>query len=136
MANYELFFPKIVTNEGKSITKTANDIGGFTVVGVAQHANPSWIGFKYCEQNNLKAGDSVPQELMEMVHTFYKEQYWDRVLGDTIINQQTAEDLCDSAINMGVHEAVILSQRVLGLQETGVMTATTLNVLNANNNYA
>ena len=50
---------------------------------------------------------------------FYKVEYWDKFSGDEIRPQDVANELFDTAVNMGTHRAVLFLQ-------------TGLNVLNRN----
>lgn len=60
----------------------------------------------------------------------YQINYWNEIKGDDIIHQEVADQLYDSAVNMGVNTAIMLIQRALGLHETKMMDSVTLMKIN------
>ncbi len=46
---------------------------------------------------------------------FYKQSYWDRFLGDDVPDQAVANELYDTAVNMGVRRGVRFLQAALNL---------------------
>ncbi|MEO9145073.1 MAG: glycosyl hydrolase 108 family protein [Ginsengibacter sp.] len=60
----------------------------------------------------------------------FKNNYWDPFWGDKINSQEIANDLYDSAVNMGTGTAIILEKRNKGLQESTHMNIELLNSLN------
>lgn len=44
---------------------------------------------------------------------FYKENYWDKFLGDEINSQEIADEIFDTSVNMGVERAVKFLQKAL-----------------------
>jgi lysozyme family protein len=66
----------------------------------------------------------------ETAKSIYKKNYWMIIRGDEILNQDSANDIYDTAVNMGCGAAIKLTQRSLGLPETGKMNVATLNKLN------
>jgi len=47
------------------------------------------------------------------VKAFYKENYWDKFLGDEINSQEIADEIFDTSVNMGVERAVKFLQKAL-----------------------
>jgi len=139
MANFEKALQLTLEKEG-FISNDSSDAGGFTAWGIAQKINPHWSGWAIITQN--KNRQDFPEclktnsMLIGMRNEFYRQEYWNKIKGDNIINQEVAEDTFDKSVNMGVKQAVILCQRTLGQEETGVMDTRTLNLLNEMNNYA
>lgn len=117
-----------------------DDTGGETLWGIARNADKKWQGWPIVD--SLRNEEGFPQcmkdheELLAMRDELYRTRYWDLIDGDDIINQEVANDLFDKAVNMGVHQAVVLCQRSLAIPETGKMNTSTMNVLNTNNPYA
>lgn len=100
-----------------------DDAGGETYKGVARRYHPGWSGWASIDQikqqaankrqlNKLLAGNA---ELQQQIQDFYKQQYWDRFQGDLIGDQELADELFDTAVNMGVHRAVSFLQEGLNL---------------------
>jgi lysozyme family protein len=50
---------------------------------------------------------------LETACAIYRKDYWDRIKGDLITDQQIAEKLCDMAVNFGTATAVMILQDVL-----------------------
>lgn len=66
----------------------------------------------------------------EIVLAIYKQNYWDKMRGDEIINQDIADSIYDSCVNMGCPEAIKLAQKAAKLKDTGKMDDITLNRIN------
>jgi len=134
MADFKLFFPKIIKNEG-FYSNDAADSGGETVYGLIRSSDKDWSGWKVVDNYKSKSGfpknlENVKEELKEMAFPFYKKKYWDKIRGDEILSQEIAESICDFGINAGQSQSLKLAQRSLGLPETGKMDDITLNKLN------
>lgn len=125
--------------------KTAINEGGFTLV---REDNGNWtsgsvgtgtlVGTNYGISAPVLAdylNRRITREDMEnlspdVAKKIYKRLYWDKIKGDEINNQDTANSIYDSAVNMGVGTAIKMAQRALRIKETGVMDIETLNKLN------
>lgn len=116
-----------------------NDTGGETLWGIARNKEKDWSGWEIVD--SLKSHNDFPSclkenvQLLHMRHDLYDRNYWKPIMGNDIINQEVANDLFDKAVNMGVHQAVILCQRSLDIPETGKMDSSTLNLLNIHNPF-
>jgi lysozyme family protein len=66
----------------------------------------------------------------DVAAVIYKHHYWDKIKGDEIMNQDEANMIYDTAVNMGVGTSIKIAQRTMGLHETGIMDAITLAELN------
>lgn len=66
----------------------------------------------------------------DVARMIYLKNYWSPIRGNEIRNQDEANMIYDSAVNMGVGTAIILTQRTLGLHKTGTMDNITLQKLN------
>lgn len=109
------------------------DRGGETYCGIARNFFPKWEGWKIVDSKKpLKHNAIIKDEtLNDLVHLFYKAEFWDKIKGDSIISQLKANQLYDMAVNAGVSNAIKLSQKTLGITESGKMDKITLEKLNA-----
>lgn len=133
MANFEEAFLKTEKHEGKNVwTKTAGDTGGETWSGISRVNNPKWEGWKLIDAVANKKQNQViaSPQLETLKRQLYKSNYWDVVWGDKLDNQKVANDLYDTAVNMGGATSIKLSERQFKLKETGKMSNELLNVLN------
>lgn len=134
MADFLIAFNRTEKNEGKDIwTKVDGDSGGETWSGISRKANPSWSGWKILDQiKNKKNGQKISTpELEERKQSLYRTNYWNPIWGDEIKNQKVANDLYDTAVNMGPSTSIKLSERQFGMKETGRMSDELLNKLNS-----
>lgn len=134
MADFLTAFNRTEKNEGKDIwTKVDGDSGGETWSGISRKANPSWSGWKILDQiKNKKNGQKISTpELEERKQSLYRTNYWNPIWGDEIKNQKVANDLYDTAVNMGPSTSIRLSERQFGMKETGRMSDELLNKLNS-----
>lgn len=102
MANFNDAIVKTLICEGGSkFTIVADDKGGATKFGISQKAYPS------LDIKNLTE---------KQARDIYKQNYWDRVRGDDIKSQVIANNIFDTAVNMGVRTAIRLVQIALDSQ--------------------
>lgn len=121
------------------------DRGGETFYGIARDKNPDWDGWPLIDtlkkySYNLK---NVSLSILTLrVREFYKDRYWDAILGYRIRNQRIANELFEQAINLGKRAAVKNLQESLNLLNRngkrweelvmdGIMGSKTLGVLHA-----
>ena len=134
MANFEISFNRTEKFEGKNVwTKISGDTGGETWSGISRKFNPNWEGWKIIDgipnKKNYQVIDSI--ELHKAKLALYRNNYWNPIWGDKINKQEVANDLYDTAVNMGVGTSIRLSERQFKLPETGKMTNILLNKLNS-----
>ncbi len=60
----------------------------------------------------------------------YKSQFWDRIKGDFISNQEVANIFFDGAVNHGVSRGTKMMQEALKVNQDGIVGAQTLNAIN------
>lgn len=65
-----------------------------------------------------------------MVREFYRTNYWDRIRGDEIVDQQIAETIFNFGVNAGVGLAIKLAQVVAGATPDGGIGPKTIELLN------
>jgi lysozyme family protein len=137
MADFHTALTPTLKAEGGYVNDP-QDNGGETYRGISRKNFPKWNGWAFVDTHKpLHTGQLIADgNIDSLVDAFYRSNFWNPIMGDDIINQDVANDLFDSSVNMGVHQAVILSQRSLGIPETGKMDSSTLNILNSQNSFA
>lgn len=116
MADFNQAIVKTLANEGGGkITDDPDDSGGLTKYGISQRAYP-----------NLDIRNLTEQQARDI----YKRDYWDRVQGDSIQSQQVAENLFDTAVNMGVKTASRMAQQAVGVSADGIIGPQSLTAIN------
>lgn len=106
MANFNQAFQITMGNEGGYANNPA-DPGGETWKGIARHYWPNWPGWTIVDQvmatnpSNINTALSANAQLQQLVLAFYKQNFWDTGKLDELNDQQTANQLFDSAVNMG-----------------------------------
>ncbi len=125
MANYEPAFEKMIHNEGGyTLHKVQGDRGGLTYAGITEKFYPDWEGW------DLVKHDPNNPKITGMVRAFYKKHYWDRILGDQIQSQNTAESIFDFGVNAGVGTSAKLAQLVVGASPDGIIGERTIAKIN------
>ena len=110
MAKFEKAFVITMGHEG-GYSNLKVDRGGETFRGISRRFFPSWVGWRIVDK--LKADYrqlAADSELKDLVQDFYKSEFWDRFVGDQIEDQDIANELFDTAVNLGVHKAVKILQ--------------------------
>lgn len=133
MADFLAAYKRTENFEGDNIyTKTPGDSGGETWSGISRVFNPKWLGWKILDTILNKKNNQVINnpELEELKLDFYRSNYWNPIWGDKISKQEVANDLYDTAVNMGVGTSIKLSERQFKLKETAIMSNTLLDKLN------
>ena len=116
----------MIRNEGGfKVVNVAGDRGGQTYAGISRNFNPQWEGWRFIDANDL--GSS---RLSELVRSFYKTQFWDKLAGDTLAKQAIAETIFDFAVNAGAGIAAKLAQLVVDVVPDGRIGPVTLAKLN------
>ena len=127
MAEYEPAYEKTILNEGGyKLHNVPGDTGGMTYAGITRKWNPSWLGWEIIDR-----GDMGNSQLTQMVRDFYKINFWDKVKGDDLARQETAETIFDFAVNTGLRVASKLAQLAVGATPDGAIGPITVQALNA-----
>jgi lysozyme family protein len=133
MANFETALQRVLQNEGGYVVDPS-DPGGETYKGVARKMNSTWKGWIEIDIAKKQPGFPGNMErntvLQEMIHDFYKINYWDRVGANTIENESVAFAIFDFAVNAGVGPSASLAQKVVGAKTDGVIGPVTVEALN------
>lgn len=133
MAQFKEAYNLTIANEGL-FGDDPSDLGGFTWKGVSQHENPDFEGWPIIMEAKDKPNfpDSLKSNatLETLVQEFYLHTFWTPLRGDEINSQDIANKLYDSAVNVGLHQAVKELQESINVPETEAMDNFTLNTLN------
>ena len=95
--------------------------------GIDRRFHPSWDGwpivdalkFAASDEQELQSTVSQNKKLGEKVRIWFKQNYWDRFSGDRVGNQEIAEELFESSLELGVGRAVNCLQKTLNLLQAG-----------------
>jgi lysozyme family protein len=116
MANFDSAYMKTMGFEG-GYGNDPDDVGGETYKGISRVYNPSWSGWKVIDakklQPNFPKNLNDDQELLASVKSFYKAGYWDVNLLDLVTDQDVAEEMFDTGVNLGVVKAAMFLQQSL-----------------------
>ena len=118
MADFKPALKKILQFEG-GYSNDPDDAGGETYKGISRRYHPDWRGWEKIdslkESHNFPGNCEADPNLEEKVGDHYRQFYWNRFLGDEISDQNIAEELFDTAVNLGVGRAVSFLQQGLNL---------------------
>lgn len=112
MADFKIAFDITNKNEG-TYSNDSLDNGGETYCGISRKNFPHWEGWIEIDEYKINVSNfpsclKLNEYLPEMIESFYKENFWDKIRGDEIPNQDLANQTYDMSVNSGVHEALKL----------------------------
>ncbi|MXV51281.1 hypothetical protein GS399_09900 [Pedobacter sp. HMF7647] len=115
MAEFENAYKITMTNEG-GYANNKLDKGGETYKGIARNFWPNWAGWPTIDRvkatsSNLNADLDSNDTLEQLVHSFYKRNFWDTENLDNIRSQELANQAFDIAVNMGTSIAAKFLQK-------------------------
>ena len=120
VADFEIAYGETELREGGYVNDPT-DRGGETCRGVARKFHPSWHGWPIVDQiksdhpdDFIHRIDEDPQ-LAELTKQFFRDRFWQPILGDEIPNQHVANKLFDTGVNQGVATSVRYLQDGLNL---------------------
>ena len=148
MADFKTAYEKTMKHEG-GWANDPDDSGGMTWKGIARNYHPNWDGWTIID--SIKMGKTESQfepllfassPLQIKVLEFYKKEFWDVIKLDKVTNQDIANELFDTGVNMHHSVAAEFLQRSLNatnrngkdypdIDEDGEIGPQTLGVLNA-----
>ena len=118
MADFKVAYDITMKIEG-GYANNPSDSGGETWKGIARKKNPNWAGWSVVDEFKSKPGFPANLKdaagLQEIVLLFYKKQYWDTLNLDKINNQNIANEMFDTGVNMGQAMAGSFLQRALNI---------------------
>lgn len=118
MADFSIAHKRTQIFEG-AYSNDPKDRGGETIYGIARKKNPNWSGWVLVDQY-----PKTPLGIKSMLNdadikkradNFYKTQYWDSMNLDKLIHQDIANEMYDSAVNLGVGRVSKWLQRSLNV---------------------
>ncbi|HBB40901.1 MAG: hypothetical protein COW73_03910 [Nitrospirae bacterium CG18_big_fil_WC_8_21_14_2_50_70_55] len=118
MADFAAALALVLIHEG-GYANDPDDRGGETYRGIARRFHPDWPGWSRVDALSRRPGfprslETDPR-LAAAVAAFYRDLYWDQFQGDALPDQRLAEELFDTAVNLGVRRAVRFLQEALNL---------------------
>lgn len=123
MADFKISYGITAKVEG-GYANDPDDKGGETYKGLTQASEPNWKGWPFIDAIKRKVGTSpaaIDKEaagdatLQGLVLASYKQNYWDALSLDLLSDQKVANELYDTAVNMGTGRAGLFFQRVLNV---------------------
>jgi len=118
MANFTEAYKLTSAHEGRYVNDKT-DRGGETYRGISRVHHPYWKGWRRIDAARKKTGFPGSLEsdrsLQANVKSFFKQKYWDKFLGDVIVDQSVADELYDTSVNMGSRRAGRFLQNGLNL---------------------
>ncbi|MCL4456172.1 MAG: hypothetical protein M1406_02000 [Nitrospirae bacterium] len=124
MGNFDLAYQFIKKAEG-GYSNHKNDRGGETNYGITQNT------FKKAKELGIisESIESVKDITQDDAKKIYRQMYWDKINGDALPTDLSIA-LSDTAVNMGVGASVKMLQKILGVQQDGVLGSETLAAIN------
>jgi len=101
MADFNEAFNATMGHEGGYVNDP-DDAGGETYRGIARKYNPSWSGWNLIDDTKPNINNA---SLDPYVREFYEAQYWDVNRLDDFDDQDVANEMFDTGVNMGIGRA-------------------------------
>ncbi len=118
MADYQKALALVLQHEG-GYANDPVDRGGETYRGIARRVHPQWAGWRRVDAQRGTPGFPAVLDrdgvLQRAVADFYRANYWAPIKGDQLDDDAVAQELFDTAVNMGVRRAVRFFQEALNL---------------------
>ena len=122
MADFNPAFERMIRDEGGFVLHNVpGDRGGQTYAGIARNMHPKWPGWALIDRSETPPA--------QMVHDFYRTNFWDDIRGNEITHQAVASDIFNFYVNTG-RPAKVLAQVVAGVTPDGAFGPRTLAALN------
>jgi lysozyme family protein len=139
MANYNIAYNKVIKIEGGYVNDP-DDAGGETYIGISRKFNPNAKFWKVIDEIKSKNKSITNKEMNAIlkknntiigeIKNIYKNKYWDKLYLDNLNSQKIAEELFDTAVNMGVSVAIKILQNSLRVKTDGKMTNDLIKIVN------
>lgn len=118
MADFKIAHEITKGNEG-GYSNDPKDRGGETIYGIARKHHPNWTGWilvdKYPKTPSGIKSMLADKEIKSLADKFYKAAFWDMLSLDKLNNQDIANEMYDSAVNLGPKTVAIWLQRALNV---------------------
>lgn len=110
MADFDLAYARTNGYEGHGLSDVPSDRGGETYAGISRVMHPKWEGWAVIDKYDRRARGWQPtaadQALLDRLHAaFFRGEFWLRVGGNLLPDQDVANEVYDSAVNCGVGRA-------------------------------
>jgi lysozyme family protein len=136
MADFTRAFQLVIATEG-GYGNDPDDPGGETYKGVARKIFSKWDGWTTIDilkkQADFPANLDKDADLQQAVSDFYQVNFWDKINGDQITNQDVANSIFDFGVNAGIATSSSLAQMVVGVETDGVIGNESIAKINAFN---
>lgn len=121
MANFNIAYKITMGHEG-GYANDPKDLGGETIFGITRRDwphSPIWAKVDSYKKN-LGLEKAIPimnadANIMDIAKSIYKKNYWDVNGLDKVTNQEVANELFDTGVNMGTGVAARFLQRALNM---------------------
>lgn len=127
MADVTKLIPHILKFEG-GFVNDPDDLGGATCKGVTYKTYKLYKRRKGLPEPTVEDLKNLSDEEFTDI---LKTMYWDNCLGDRINSQSVANAIVDWAWNSGTVTAVKEVQRILGVEDDGIIGNITLSAINS-----
>ena len=118
MAQFSISYRKTSGHEGGYSNHPA-DRGGETYRGIARNRWQSWEGWPIIDrlrnESDFPGNIDYDPDIQNLVLKFYHDNFWTTIQGDSIPVQTVADELYDTAVNMGTVQAVKFLQQSLNV---------------------
>jgi len=118
MAQFSISYRKTSGHEG-GYADNLNDRGGETYRGIARKRHPDWEGWQIVDRLKLESDFpknlEIDPDISNLVVKFYHDNFWTAINGDVIQQQEIADELYDTGVNMGVVAAIKILQNSLNI---------------------
>ena len=130
MANFKEAFDRTLTYEG-GWCNVEGDPGGETYCGIAKNYHKNWAGWVIVDSYKpLKTNQIIKDEKLDtLLESFYKTQFWDKIIGDHILSQRTADLFFDWYVNSG-SPAIKHLEYIIGHSNKNIFDETDVKLLN------
>ena len=122
MANYKILTPFVRYYEG-GFSNNMNDPGGATMRGVTL----ATFRAVYGKSKTVAELKNITDAQWDNI---FKSYYWDKCKADLLDNQSIANMLVDFAWHSGVSTAVKKIQKIVGVDDDGIMGRVTIGAVN------
>jgi len=133
MADFSTAFQLMIVHEGGYVNDP-DDPGGETYKGVARKIFSKWSGWTTVDilkrQAGFPANLDKDEDLQVAVSDFYRVNFWDKINGDQIANQEVANSIFDFGVNAGTGTSASLAQMVVNEKADGVIGTNSLKAIN------
>lgn len=117
MAQFEIAEAKTGKIEGKWVNNPL-DAGKETYAGISRKFHPSWEGWKLIDEYKTKPGfpENIDHKIMDpLVSSFYKKNFWDSIRLSEFNDQEIANEVYDTGVNMGPEKSIMILQEACNL---------------------